>query len=89
MAEFDKTNRGSLSKNKKKENETHSDYNGSINVDGVEFWLNAWIKDGKDGKWMSLQIKKKEKLLDSLTNPPVRVSLLMTTQFHSDRKRNV
>jgi len=59
VADFDKTNRGSLSKNKKKENETHSDYNGSINVDGVEFWLNAWIKDGKDGKWMSLQIKKK------------------------------
>ncbi len=31
-------------------------------MDGVEFWLSAWIKDKKDGsgKFMSLSFKPKE-----------------------------
>ena len=62
MAEFDNTNRGSLFKNAKKEEDRHPDYNGSINVDGMEFWLNAWIKESKkDGtKFFSLSVKPKE-----------------------------
>lgn len=51
---------GSLFKNKKKESETHADYQGSIMVGGVEYWLNAWIKKGET-TWMSLAAKPKEK----------------------------
>ena len=62
MAEYDNTNRGSLFKNRKKEEEKHPDYNGSINVEGTEYWLNAWIKESKkDGtKFFSLSIKEKQ-----------------------------
>jgi len=58
---YDNSNTGALFKNDKKENDTHSDYNGTINVDGVEYWLNAWIKKSKAGKtYMSLSVKPKE-----------------------------
>lgn len=60
MAEYDNTNRGALFKNTKKESDNHPDYNGNINVDGTEFWLSAWIKEGKSGKFMSLSIKPKD-----------------------------
>jgi hypothetical protein len=57
---YDNTNRGTLSRNEKKESDTHADYNGQINVEGTEYWLNGWIKDGKEGKkFMSLSVKPK------------------------------
>lgn len=60
MTEFDNTNRGALFKNEEKEQDTHADYRGSINVDGKEFWLNAWLKTSKKGtKFMSLSVKPK------------------------------
>lgn len=59
--EYDSTNRGSLFKNEAKESETHADYQGSINVEGTEYWLNAWIKTSKSGsKFMSLSVRAKQ-----------------------------
>jgi hypothetical protein len=60
MTEYDNTNRGVLFKNDRKESDKHPDYKGNINVNGVEFWLSAWIKDGAKGKFMSLSIQPKE-----------------------------
>jgi hypothetical protein len=57
--EYDNTNRGVLFKNDRKETDRHPEYKGSINVDGQEFWLSAWVKDGKSGKFMSLSITPK------------------------------
>lgn len=58
--DYDNTNRGVLFKNNKEGgNPNWPDYRGNINVDGAEFWLDAWIKDGKKGKFMSLSIKPK------------------------------
>lgn len=54
---FDPTNRGTLARNRKKESDTHADFNGKINVEGTGYWLNGWIKDGPDGKFLSLSVK--------------------------------
>jgi hypothetical protein len=53
-------NSGVLFKSDRKELATHPDYTWSITVGGVEYWLNAWIKEGKKGKFMSLSVKPKE-----------------------------
>ena len=54
-----KPNTGTLWKNDRKEKDTHPDYRGSINVDGHEYEISAWIKSKKDGgKFMSLAIKE-------------------------------
>jgi hypothetical protein len=60
--EYDNTNKGSLFKNDRKEQDTHADYNGSINIEGKEYWLNAWVKESKkDGKkFFGLSAKSKD-----------------------------
>lgn len=61
MSDYDNTNRGALFKNDKEGgNPNWPDYRGNINVNGQEFWLDAWIKTSKAGdKFMSLSIKPK------------------------------
>jgi hypothetical protein len=60
-----KPGQGSLFKNDDKQGENSPDYKGSINVDGTEFWLNAWIKTSKKGsKYMSLSVKPKVEKVD-------------------------
>jgi uncharacterized protein (DUF736 family) len=52
---------GSVFKNKRKEKDTHPDYQGSIKIEGVEYWLSGWKKQKQDGEaWISLAFKPKE-----------------------------
>lgn len=49
----------SLFKNTEKTRDTHSDYQGWLIVNGQEYWLNGWIKEGAKGKFFSGTIKPK------------------------------
>ena len=55
-----KDNSGVLFKNDKIENERSPNYKGNITVNGQDYWLSAWIKEGKSGKFMGLAVSPKE-----------------------------
>tara|TARA_R110000850_G_scaffold132041_2_gene253110 strand:+ start:2692 stop:2955 length:264 start_codon:yes stop_codon:yes gene_type:complete len=42
MPEYDNKNRGAIWKNDRKTTETQPDYTGTINIEGVDYWLNGW-----------------------------------------------
>jgi hypothetical protein len=50
MAYEQKDNSGSLFRNERKTTQNHPDFTGSVKVGGVDYWLSAWTKPGKDGK---------------------------------------
>jgi hypothetical protein len=55
--EYDNTNSGVLFKNQS-ENEKAPAYKGKINVDGKDYELAAWIREGKSGKFLSLKVQE-------------------------------
>ena len=58
--ETKRDNSGVLFKSDKKDNERAPDYKGNIMVDGQEYWLSAWIKEGKTGKFMGLAVSPRD-----------------------------
>ena len=58
MAYTPKENTGVLFKNNKKTNEKQPDYTGNILVGTKEMQLAAWIKEGKNGKFMSIKLSE-------------------------------
>ena len=70
MTDFDKTNTFTLGKvdkdkpeNAERDTEKWPDYKGTLNVDGVEYYLSAWVKtNGQTGeKFFSGAIQVAEK----------------------------
>lgn len=58
---FDNTNSGALFKNDKDGKESRPDYKGTLNVNGTDYWISAWLKSSKAGsKYMSLSVQPKE-----------------------------
>lgn len=72
--QFDETNRGSIWGNtKKREGKQDPDFTGSLNVDGIEYWVSAWKrKEGASDKAPSLSftVKPKEAKADHQNERP-------------------
>ena len=61
MAYDQHDNSGSLFRNQEKNSDKHPDYTGRAKVDGVEYWISAWIKQAQNGsKYMSIAFKPKQ-----------------------------
>jgi hypothetical protein len=61
MSDYDNTNTGALFKNDQKGNDKAPNAKGTLNVNGVEYWISAWTKTSKAGtKYQSLSIQPKE-----------------------------
>jgi uncharacterized protein (DUF736 family) len=70
--EYDDNNRGAIFKNDDKKKDTHPDYKGSLNVDGVDLWVSGWIQTSKKTgkKFLSLSVKPKEEAPDKKASKP-------------------
>lgn len=70
MSEYDNTNSGAIFVNDKGDNDKRPDRKGSINVEGVDYWISGWIrKDKQDKPYMSLKVERKDKQGNSSTSP--------------------
>jgi hypothetical protein len=61
MTTYDNTNRGAIFVNEKQRpGKDDPDRSGSINIEGVDYWINGWLKEKDGKKYMSLAVKRKE-----------------------------
>lgn len=67
-------NNGALFKAKANENPKWPQYEGSCMIDGAEYWISAWVKDGAKGKFFSLAFKPKEARQEAKPRQGVSVS---------------
>lgn len=70
MTEYSNENRGSIWKNDKKTTDNHPDFTGSLNVNGVDYWVSAWKrKEGANPKApaLSFTVKPKEEQQQSIS----------------------
>ena len=64
--QYDNTNSGMLARNENRKTDKHPEYTGSLNVNGVDYWVSAWVNEGKAGgkmegkKYFSLKVNPKE-----------------------------
>lgn len=68
--QYDSNLTGVLFKNDKDGNEKRPDYKGSAEIEGVQYWVSAWIRDGAKGKFMSMKYEAKEKQQSQQSQTP-------------------
>lgn len=52
---------GILGKNRRREKDSHPTHQGDCKIDGKDFWISAWVKEGRDGsRFFSLSFKPKD-----------------------------
>ena len=64
MSNYDPTNRGAIWTNQNRKSEKHPTHSGSINIEGVEYWISGWAtaKDQRTERSpvMSFSVTRKE-----------------------------
>jgi hypothetical protein len=62
--QFDNTNTGTLWRNEQKADEKGRDYSGSLDVEGVEYWLSGFVRISRTGGKKFLVKPKQERIPD-------------------------
>jgi hypothetical protein len=59
--QFDRELTGIISKNERKLKDTHPEYTGNATVGGIDYFVDGWINQRKDGSGSFLKLKFKAK----------------------------
>ena len=70
MSNYDNTNKGALFTNDQKGNEKAPNYKGKLNVNGKEYEIAGWVRQGKSGSFLSLTISEPYQKTDSKSEKP-------------------
>lgn len=73
-------NSGALFRNDKKEKDTHPNATGTAMIDGVVYYISAWTKEGKSGRFQSLSFKRKDETQSKTKSAPSQ----STDEFNDD-----
>jgi len=65
---------GTLFRNDKREKDSHPNAQGTAIIEGIEYWVSAWTKDGAKGKFQSLSFKRKDAAVAKTTGHQERNS---------------
>lgn len=75
---YDNTNTGALFQNKNRTNDKQPHAKGTINIEGVEYWISAWTRVSQHGKrYQQLAVTKRKKR--RLYRMPIEVHQVPTT----------
>lgn len=59
MSNYDNTNTGILFKNDVGDNPKRPAYKGKVDVNGKEYEIVGWVREGKKGEFISLKVEDK------------------------------
>ena len=60
MPQYDNNMSGVLFRNTRSKGENSPEYTGSCEINREEYWVSAWVKEGKKGKFFSLAFRAKD-----------------------------
>ena len=62
-------NSGILSRDAERKTDKHPEFKGTAEVNGVEYWLSAWVNENDRGKYFKINFKEKEPRVESTQAP--------------------
>ncbi len=72
MSGFDNELTGILSRDDRREKDTHPDFKENATINGVDYWIDAWTQERKDGsgrKFFKLKFKAKDQAQAGAAKP--------------------
>ena len=74
MTDYDNNMTGIVSRNDRKEKDTHPDIKGQCEIDNVEYWISGWKRERKDGTgiFYSLKFTPKDEAPKSAPKPAAK-----------------
>jgi hypothetical protein len=80
MAYEQKDNSGIMFVNDRKESDKHPDRTGNAMIDGKQYWVSGWVKQGAKGPFLSLAFKPKEERKEASIQTKDRGSYAVQTK---------
>jgi hypothetical protein len=72
MSGFDNNMTGVMSRNERRERDTQPEFTGNATIDNVDYFVDAWVNERKDGsgrKFFKMKFKRKDQQQNTAGRP--------------------